>query len=101
MGAGKDHLNKPRPLIIIQDNLFDLTESITVIPTTTTKKLDSPLLRIQIDPGLSGLEEISYAMIDKIGTTSRKKLRRYLGELPHENMVSIERSIMVFLGIAG
>ncbi len=100
MGAGKDHLTKPRPVIIIQDNRFDATDSITVIPTTTTR-LDAPLIRIRIDPGVSGLVETSYVMIDKVSTTKRSKLRKYVGELPHGDMLRIEQSLMVFLGLAG
>jgi mRNA interferase MazF len=100
MGAGKDHLSKPRPVIVIQDNRFDATDSITVIPTTTTPA-DAPLLRIPIEPGVSGLDTTSYAMIDKVSTTSRGKLRQHLGEVYHEDMLKIERSLMVFFGLAG
>lgn len=98
--AGKDYLGKPRPAIIIQNNLFDVTDSITVVPITGTKG-DLPLFRIRIQTGMSGLEEVSYAMVDKVTTTHRSKLRQSIGEIHREEMVQIERSLMVFLNIAG
>jgi mRNA interferase MazF len=98
--AGKDHLGKPRPVIIIQDNRFDATDSIAVVPTTSTQD-NLPLFRIRIQTGSSGLKEVSYAMVDKVATPRRTQLRQFVGEIHREELVQIERSLMVFLGLAG
>lgn len=46
--AGGVYASKPRPVPIIQDDHFAATDSVTVIPITTTA-VDAPLLRIPID----------------------------------------------------
>lgn len=98
--TGGVYATKPRPVVIIQDDRFDATDSITVAPFTSTL-VDAPLIRIRIEPGPSGLDQTSDVMVDKITTTRRERLHQHLGELPHEDMLRIERSLLVFLGIAG
>lgn len=99
--TGGVYATKPRPVVIVQDDRFDATDSVTVCPMTTTL-LDAPLLRIPVEPnGVNGLEQPSHIMIDKITTTRRSKIHTHLGALPHETMVRVERSLLVFLGIAG
>ena len=56
------HLGKPRPAVIIQDDRFDATESITLCPFTTDR-LDAPLLRLAIEPtDQNGLRQASQLM---------------------------------------
>jgi mRNA interferase MazF len=53
--GGRNYAGKPRPVVILQDDRFAMTDSITVCPFTTDPT-DLPLLRIQIDPaGGNGL----------------------------------------------
>jgi mRNA interferase MazF len=40
-------------------------------------------------------------MVDKITTVPRTKLRSHIGRLQDEDMVRLNRTIMVFLGIGG
>lgn len=40
-------------------------------------------------------------MIDKVTTTRRTKVQSRLGLLSQEEMVRVERSLLVFLGVAG
>ncbi len=42
--AGGAYATKPGPALILQDDLFDLTESVTVAPLTANP-IDAPLLR--------------------------------------------------------
>jgi mRNA-degrading endonuclease toxin of MazEF toxin-antitoxin module len=37
VAGGKDYAGKPRPVVIVQDDSFDATDSITVCPFTTDK----------------------------------------------------------------
>jgi mRNA interferase MazF len=89
---------KPRPALIIQDDLFGATESIVVGPLTTTAA-DAPTTRIAI-PTTSGITQPSFAMIDKITTVRRSNLGTRIGRLSTALMADIERSLMVFLGLA-
>ena len=47
--GGKDYAGKPRPVVIVQDDSFDSTASITVC-AFTTDETDAPLIRLLIEP---------------------------------------------------
>lgn len=96
--SGGVYATKPRPALIIQDDLFDATESIVIIPLTTTAA-DAPTTRIAIST-TTGITQPSFAMIDKITTVRRSNLGTRIGRVPTALMVDIERSLMVFLGLA-
>ncbi|MBV9086738.1 MAG: type II toxin-antitoxin system PemK/MazF family toxin [Acidobacteriaceae bacterium] len=49
VAGGKDYAGKPRPVVILHDNRFDLTDSITVC-AFTTDPTDAPLFRLRIEP---------------------------------------------------
>ncbi len=72
--AGRAYAGKPRPVLIVQDDRFDATDSITFCPLTTTVA-DIPLLRIPLQPNkTNGLNAPSSIMIDKITTVHRSKV---------------------------
>jgi mRNA interferase MazF len=100
--AGGVYASKPRPAVIVQDDLFDATNSVTVAPMTRIL-LDAPLMRIRIGGGtgrLSGLDHDSDAMIDKLTTVRRSNVHARVGRLTAAQLVEIERAIMAFLGLA-
>ena len=45
VAGGKDYAGKPRPVVIVQDDSFDATDSITVC-AFTTDKTGAPLVRL-------------------------------------------------------
>ena len=96
--SGGVYAAKPRPALIIQDDLFDATESVVVLPLTTTVA-DAPITRVAI-PTTTGITQPSFAMIDKITTVRRSNLGTRIGRVPTTIMADIERSLMVFLGMA-
>ena len=99
--AGKGYAGKPRPVVIIQDDRFDATDSVTVY-AFTTDPTEAPLLRIPIRADvMNGLRQPSSLMVDKITTMSRLKMGERIGRLADEDMVALSRAIVVFLGVAG
>lgn len=101
VAGGPDYAGKPRPAVILQDNAFDATASITICPFTT-HVVDAPLLRLGIEPSQENkLRGASQLMIDKITTVSRTKLERRIGRLSDEDIVRVNRAVLVFLGLAG
>jgi mRNA interferase MazF len=101
VAGGPDYAGKPRPAVILQDNAFHATASITICPFTT-HVVDAPLLRLGIEPSQeNGLRGASQLMIDKITTVSRTKLERRIGRLSDEDIVRVNRAVLVFLGLAG
>jgi mRNA interferase MazF len=98
--GGKDYAGKPRPIVIIQDDRFDKTNSVTVC-AFTTDPTDAPLFRLLIEPTESnGLRAPSRLMLDKITTVSRSKIGMQIGRLADEDLVRVNRAVLVFLGIA-
>ncbi len=88
-------------MVIIQDDRFDATDSITVC-AVTTDPTEAPLLRIPISADvMSGLRQSSSIMVDKITTMPRLKLGEKIGRLADEDIVALGRAIVVFLGVAG
>ena len=100
VAGGPDYAGKPRPALILQDDAFDATASITICPFTT-HAIDAPLMRLPIDPSAqNGLRVSSQLMIDKITTVSKKKLEIRAGRLSDQDIVRVNRAVLVFLGLA-
>lgn len=98
--AGGVFASKPRPALVIQDDRFSDSQSLTVLPMTSTLR-DAPLLRILLTPSeLSGLVRESHIMIDKITTVRRSNVQSRVGRLTAGQLVEVERALLVFLGIA-
>jgi mRNA interferase MazF len=91
---------KPRPALVIQSDQFADLGSITVLPITGTL-VDAPLLRITVEPdGLNGLSKRSQIMVDKPQTPPRSRLGMVIGHLDDPTMVTVNRVLAVFLGLA-
>ena len=101
VAGGPDYAGKPRPALILQDDAFDRTASVTVCPFTT-HLVDAPLIRLPVDPTRqNGLTVVSHVMVDKITTVARSKLQKRVGKLADEDMIRVSRAALVFLGLAG
>jgi mRNA interferase MazF len=99
--GGPDYAGQPRPVVILQDDRFDATNSITVC-AFTTDPTEAPLFRLLLEPTeLNGLRSSCRLMADKIATMPRAKLRARLGRLADDDMVRLNRAVAVFLGLAG
>lgn len=98
--AGGVYASKPRPALVIQDDLFDATDSVTVAPLTTLLT-DAPLLRVRVPRSeLTGLQQDSDVMVDKLTTVRRSNVQTRVGRLSSEQLVELERALMTFLGLA-
>lgn len=67
--SGGTYSQKPRPALIIQDDLFAASESVTLLPLTS-QLTDAPLLRLTADQS-TGLERESEIMVDNLTTVRR------------------------------
>lgn len=97
--SGGVYAAKPRPAIIVQDDLFSATESVVVIPLTATTVAGVAIARVAV-PATTGIAQPSFAMVDKITTVRRSNLGTRIGRVSTTLMADIERSVMVFLGLA-
>ncbi len=94
------YTGKPRPVVIVQDDRFDATASVTVCPFTTNP-VEARLVRLPIEPSDdNGLDQPSQLMVDKVTTVHRSSLGDRLGRLRDDEVVQLNRSLIVFLGLA-
>ena len=99
--GGPDYAGKPRPVVIVQDDNFDETASITICGFTSDET-DAPLFRLPIAPSAgNGLDQPSRLMADKVTTMPKAKLGRRIGRLSAADTVRLNRAIALFLGLAG
>jgi mRNA interferase MazF len=101
VAGGKDYAGKPRPAVILQDDRFDATASITIC-AFTTDPTDAPLFRLLIEPDAkNGLQVPCRLMVDKITTVRKSQIGARLGRLGDEDILRLNRAVLVFLGLAG
>jgi len=99
--GAKNYAGKPRPVVIVQDDRFDASRSITIC-AFTSDPTDAPLFRLAIDPSdTNGLRTPSRLMVDKITTVPKDRLGTRIGRLGKGDLVRLARAILVFLGLAG
>jgi mRNA interferase MazF len=98
--GGGAYTGKPRPVVIVQDNAFDATNSITVCPLTSDPT-DLPLFRVAVQPTPdNGLERPSHIMADKLTTVWRSQLDQRIGHLSNDDLARLNLAVIVFLGLA-
>lgn len=94
------YTGKPRPVVIVQDDRFDATASVTVCPLTTNP-VEAPLTRISVEPSAAaGIDLPSRIMVDKITTMPRVHIRDRLGRITDADAIRLDRALVVFVGLA-
>jgi mRNA interferase MazF len=86
VAGGKDYAGKARPVVILQDDSFDGTESITIC-AFTTDDTDAPLFRLAVEPNeRNGLRIPCHLMVDKVTTVPKSKVGAHIGRLDDEDI---------------
>ncbi len=100
VSGGSGYTGKPRPAVIVQDDRFDGTSSVTIC-AFTTDPVNAPLLRLLVEPSSrNGLKSSCRLMIDKVAPVPRSRLGRRVGILDDDHLLRLNRSLVVFLGLA-
>lgn len=97
---GRDS-SRPGHALVLQDDAFGGTPTVTICPLSD-RAVDAPLLRppIAYSAGNGRLVR-THLMIDRLGTVSKSRLRQRLGRLSDEELLPVNRAVLVFLGLAG
>lgn len=99
-GSG-DYAGKPRPAVIVQDDSFDGTKSVTIC-LFTTDTTEAPMFRLPVPASAeNGLREPCRLMVDKLTTVPRARLGTRIGRLEDDLLSRLAVSMLVFLGLAG
>ena len=98
--GGPGYASKPRPAVIIQDDGFSETLSIAVCPLIS-EPVEAPILRLLVEPTPeNGLRNTSRLMVDKVTTVPKSRLGQRIGCLADDDLLRLNRSLLVFLGLA-
>ena len=100
MACGTGYASKPRPIVIVQDDAFTARDSI-VVCLITTDATDLPVFRVPVDStAVNGLRATSRLMVDKVTTVPKSRLGQRIGRLADDDLLRLNRSLLVFLGLA-
>lgn len=100
VAGGPGVAGKPRPALIVQDDAYRETTTVTICPVTTDET-EAPGLREALLPDRNkGLGKPSHVMIDKIVTVPRARLGKRIGAASAKDMARIDLPLLVFLGLA-
>ena len=87
--AGGVYASKPRPALIVQDDRFDATNSLTVCPFTSAQ-VDAPLLRVPVTADeVNGLDQDSLQRRQQ----ERGRGRLYAESSDHDSISSALRVV--------
>ena len=100
VAGGKGYAGKPSPIVVVQDDSFDATESITIC-ALTTDETEAPLFRVAVEPNeRNGLRATCRLMVDKITTVPKSRIGARVGRLDDEDILRLNQAAIVFLGLA-
>lgn len=100
VSGGAGYAGKPRPVVIVQDDSFEATASVTIC-AFTTDPTEAPLFRLAVEPSdRNGLRAVSRLMVDKVTTVPKSRVGQRIGCLDDEDIVRLNQALMVFLGLA-
>ncbi len=100
VAGARDYTGKARPAVILQDDRFDATASVTLC-AFTTDATEAPLFRLPVEPNeRNGLHRSCKLMVDKITTVPKSRIGALVGRLDDEDLVRLNRAVAVFLGLA-
>ena len=100
VAGGGDFVGKPRPALIVQDDLFnEFHPSVTICPISSHLTGDY-LFRVPIErSGGTGLRFDSEVEVDKITTVWARRLGQELGSASDEVMFSVDMTLRRWLSL--
>ena len=100
VSGGMNYAGKPSPAVVVRDDSFDATDSITVC-AFTTDETEAPLFRLPVEANeRNGLRVICRLMVDKLTTVHKSKVGARVGRLDDQDILRLNQAVLVFLGLA-
>ena len=92
--------SKPRPAVIVQNDLWSGTKTVLVAPFTSDVPGDMIMRPVFAPSPLNGLRETSALMIDKITPAKRSDIGAVTGHLSEHDMDEVEASLRMIFKLA-
>jgi mRNA interferase MazF len=98
--AGSGFGGRPPPALILQSDAYPTGNLVLALVTSGLIADETIRPRIQPSDG-NGLRHVSDVMVDILVTVPLHKVDVVIGALSEDDMIRVERSLMIFLGMAG
>lgn len=100
VAGGSDYAGKPRPAVVVQDDAFAESDSVTIC-SFTTRRTETDFFRPVVLPTMeNGLQQPCRLMVDKLTTVPKTKLGKKIGDLDDDSVVRLNKAVVLFLGLA-
>lgn len=100
VAGGSPYTNKPRPVLVIQDDQFGDFDSVIVCPLSTSKA-DAAFFRPVLLPNdQNGLRKPSRVMVEKVVGLRKERLGKQIGRVERQDLVRVEQALMLVMGMA-
>ena len=94
----RGYAGKPRPVVIVQENLIDEFDSVVLCLLTSSDEKNEH--RVLVDPcAANGLEVPSWVMTDKLLAIRKSALGRKIGSVSEAELAAIRKELAYILGI--
>jgi len=98
--AVQGSFGKPRPAVVIQNDLISDTANVLVCPLTSTQG-PFVMLRLAVQPSAhNNLRKTSFVMLSNIVAAPREKCGAVMGTLTADQMADIDIRLAFILGLA-
>jgi mRNA interferase MazF len=95
------YAGKPRPALVVQSDLFNLTHASVTICPITSDCVDAPLFRLTLPAGpRTGLKAMSQVMVDKIVSVPRAAITEEIGQCDGRELEAVEDGLRRWLELA-
>ncbi|MGH8729047.1 MAG: type II toxin-antitoxin system PemK/MazF family toxin [Burkholderiales bacterium] len=100
VGAPPGEYGKPRPVVIVQSNLFiEERDSVTVC-LLSSESIEAPFFRVPVERSESNrLKRTCYVMVDKLHTLRKERLRQPLGSLSPDELAAVDLALRRWLAL--
>jgi mRNA interferase MazF len=96
--VGREQAGRRPAVIVSADPMNEGPAGVVIVVPMTTAPRDLPS-HIEVEPGASGLDELSYAKCEDVKSVSDRRLMARLGEASSEAMLEITRVLRFLLEI--
>ena len=100
VAAGSGFAGKPRPALIIQDDVYLGISTVALALITSDDRADQLSISVPVTPTpANGLRVKSYVVTHELVTVRREKLDKLVGRLEEPLMRQVDHAIILFLGL--
>ena len=91
---------KTRPVLVVQTDILNKVHPSTLIcPITTNVKIESQILRVNIEKGVALVKDDCAVMIDQLRAIDNKRLIKKIGKVPGDISDKVRENLKIILDL--